>query len=456
MTLTPEQLRELCRGIRNRGKKGGPPPGSPEVDDGLVRQIESDVDEYRARYYLEPRPQLPPEPLRELLPLMGWLIYEASLDRLWVVKPGWTEEDAGSAAAASLVERLADAGRALVWPEFAPRALGATRAQALVESKRDTEEGYDRAWHYHREAEKKYRVYLDTLGHLDDRADFVVALDEVLLQLGLAETGTACRTAERVVGRWDDEFEPLYGDRSKREQDRWVQRMFAQLIQGVETGETAVANAKRIQEVHRFVYQVTEARLTLPVGLRNPAIMTCRALLLAYSLCPAMERSGRMPPDGAQSWSSYQKALLERFNEPFTALCAPVQKEDETDWPLSDDHRRSLVQLCLHLGLVTPRHVLPCEAVIDGSLTLKVLDDDVVEAISVWLTAEAGGKQRGDANTIGTASMPAFIASVEACRQDSGRASDYRLWRLRYPDLDRYAEQKNRAIRIARILRSLE
>ncbi|TQS40358.1 hypothetical protein [Cryptosporangium phraense] len=454
--MTAEQLTDLCRGIRRRGAASGPPPGSPEVDGALVDRLEADVREYRSAYYHKPVPQLPPEPLRELLPLMGWLVYEASLDRLWDVKPrsgvSPDGEDDESMAAATLVRRLANLARMLVWPEYAPRALGAIRAQALVESKRDDEAGYDAAWIYHREAEQKYRIYLDTLGQGRERARAVLDLDEVRLQLDLAATGTACRTAERVIGRWDQDFEPLYGSRSKDEQARWTQKMFDQLIDGFETGRRAVAAGERIREEHGLAHQVSEKRLILVTGLRNPAIMTCRALLLAYSLCPAMDDAGRTPV-GAQTWADYQAELLGQFNEPFTALCRPVQKPDGADWPLNKDHRRSLVQLCLYLGLVTPRHELPCPVVVDDSLTLHVLDDDAVEAMSAWLAAEVDGGQRGDANTIGTASMPAFVKAVEACRHDPGAASDYRKWRLRWPQLDRYAAEPGRAERITEILR---
>jgi hypothetical protein len=455
--MTAEQLRTLCAQIRARQATGGPPPGSPEVDDELVHRIESDVREYRSRFLTRPAPQLPPDPLRERLPLMGWLIYEASLDRLWDVKPKFEDLDdaAGkqSRAAAALIRRLANAARTLVWPEFAPRALGAIRAQALVESKRDNESGYDAAWVLHNEADDKHASFLDTHGSDPARGRYVLDLQEVLLQLALAETGTACRTAERVIGRWDEEFRLPDPQRSQREGERWTQRMFKQLTEGIEIGERALATARTIKVNPGFAHRVTEDRLTLVTGLRNPSIMTCRAILLTYSMCPEMHRLNRTPPAPAETWTEYQEGLLGRFDTAFDGLCAAVQKEDKSNWPLNADHRRSLVQLCLHLALVTPRHELPQDVKVDDSLTLRTLDDDAVEEMSAWLATEVNGAQRGDANTIGTASMPDFITSVEACRLDPGAAADYRNWRLRWSELDRYAREPGRAARIAEILR---
>ncbi|WP_326557483.1 hypothetical protein [Micromonospora sp. NBC_01796] len=454
--MTADELRTLCTGIRARSAEGGPPPDSPEVDAGLVGLIEADVEEYRARFLVDPVPEEPPEPLRKLLPLMGWLIFEVSLDRLWEVKTRFETlrgaEGEASRVAASLIRRLSDAGRALVWPQFAPRLLGAIRAQALVESKRDTEAGYDAAYILHQEARERHRSYDGSLrdGPLRDR--LALDLDEVLLTLALAETGTACRTAERVIGRWDQDFRAEDPDQDRDESERWTQRMFAQLVEGIEIGTRALADGRRIKATLGLVDGVTETRLTLVTGLRNPAIMTCRAILLAYSMCPQMELLGRIPPAPAETWPEYQRHLLDRFDATFPTLLLPVSKPNGEPWPLSADHSRSLVQLCLHLGLVTPRHPLHDPVRVDDELTLTVLDDDAVERMCAWLATEVDGKQRGDANTIGTASKPDFISSVEACRRDTGAASDYRRWRSRWFELDRYAGEDGRRTRIDEIL----
>jgi len=453
--MTPDELRDLCTGIRARSKKGGPPPGSPEVDEALVASIEENVRDYRLTFWTKSRPQFPPDDLRPLLPLMGWLIYEASLDRLWVVAPafGTLDGDGGeeSRTAIRLIRRLAETARELVWPEFGPRALGAIRALALVESKRDTERGYDLAWQLHREAEERYASYLDSHGNSPDRDRYIRDLHEILLQLALAETGTACRTAERVISVWDKQFQEPDPDATTRSSERWTQRMFRELGEGMEIGERALKEATEIKKTHGFVYKVTEERLTLATGLRNPAIMTCRAILLLYSLCPEMERLRPAPPPTFTSWADYQEKLLTRFNNAFASLCDPVQHENGGDWPLNDEHARSRVQLCLHLALITARHSLPEKVVVDDTLTLQVLDDDAVEAMSQWLAVKQNGKQRGDANTIGSATKPDFITSVEACRQDPGAAADYEAWRIRWFELDRYARTPERRASIAKL-----
>jgi hypothetical protein len=455
--LSADEIRGLCKQIRARNAvSAAASPDSSLVDEQLVGRIESDVAEYRARFLTASPSQLPPAQLRGLLPLMGWLIYDASLDRLWDVPTEFEKlsTDARTKAVADVgyVRRLANAARGLVWPEFAPRALGAIRAEALIESKRDTEIGYDNAWSRHREADEKYQAFADTLGRLPDREGFLVALDEVLLQLALAETGTACRTAERVLGRWVEDFRQDDREADRRESERWTQKMFAQLNGGIEIGERALAKALEIRRERGFVFAVTEERMTLPTALRNPSIMTCRAILLVYSLCPEMERQRRMPPARTASWAEYQKGLLGRFDRAFAALLEPVSKADGSDWPLNVDHRRSLVQLCLHLGLVTPAHVLTEPVVVDETLTLRTVDDDAVEQLSDWLATEVNGKIRGDANVIGTASKPDFISSVEACRRDSGRTADYRDWRQRWFVLDRYASVEGRRDRILQVL----
>jgi hypothetical protein len=456
--LDAEAIRSLCLAIRARNKASGVPDGSPEVDDALVTLIEQEVQEYRTRYYTGQVPQLPPEPLAELLPLMGWLIYEASLDRLWEVATGFPtlpdeRRRADSKTAAKLIVRLAGAARGLVWPEFAGRALGAIRAYALMESKRDTEDGFDNAWVLHNEADEKYLSYLDTLGNDPSRTRFALLLDEVFLQLALAETGTACRTAERVIGRWTEDFATGNAERDRSESEDWTQKLIPRLLEGVETGERALETASRIKRDHKFVARVDEERMTLATAFRNPAIMTCRAILLAYSMFPEMERLRREPPAGHDSWDHLRADLLDRFDKAYELLTGEVNKADGADWPLNADHKRSIVQICLHLALVVPRHQLVRALQVDNTLTLDVIDDDAVEAMSAWLAAPGeNGKQRGDANLIGSSSKPDFNTSVEACRTDSGAAANYHEWRCRWPRLDRYIDEPNRATQMRRLL----
>lgn len=459
---TADNLAELSSKIRAINSAAGPPEDTPPIDDALVSWIEAEVREYRAKFFTRPVPQLPPEPLRELLPAMGWLIYEASLSPLWSLPVAYDtapEPQHGEfLQTAELIRRLANVARHLVWPEFGARALGAIRVEALVESKRDSEEGFDNAWILHNEAAEKYETYLDTLGREPDRKRFARDLDEVFLQLALAETGTACRTAERVIGRWREDFSPDDAEAERHHSQNWIQKIFLRTMEGVETGEQALAVAERIGGEYHFTHRVTVSALTLVTGLRNPSIMTCRAILLAYSLCPAMKGLGRIPPAGSATWEDFQQSLLGRFDVALRPLLKEVRKADGSLWPLSADHSRSLVQICLHLGLVSPGHELPEVVHGPGGLTLHVVDDEAVETMSAWLAAlvrtdaTPPRKQRGDANIIGSSSMPDFNASVEACRRDAGAAADYTAWRVRWFELDRYANDEGRRAEIAEIL----
>src|SRR5262249_30287120 len=154
--------------------------------------------------------------------------------------------------AGRLVRAFAEQARALPWPHFAPRALGAIRADALVSSKRDTAQGYNEAFTLHKEAYERYESYREIHGDRPGRERYQLPLKEVLLQLALAETGTACRTAERVIGRWSEELEaqtPLW---NSGDEDLWVQLMFKDLLAGVTIGGRALAEAAEIERTYGF------------------------------------------------------------------------------------------------------------------------------------------------------------------------------------------------------------
>jgi hypothetical protein len=445
MGLSTEEIEKLAEGVRHK---------TQPIDDELTSTVEREVAEYREVLERNPQ-QFPPPEVAGRLRAVGWLIYEASMGLLWGIAPAFEslegERGEQSRAYAELVIRLADAAREMPWPEFAPRALGAIRAHALVESKRDTELGFDAARICHQEARKLQEVYLDSHGDEPGREQFVLDLDEVMLQLSLAETGTACRTAERVLGLWDEELEKPDPTWTAEESGVWTQRMFHQLHDGAAVGEHALSVAAKVEQGHGFTFEVTADRLAMPTAYRNPGIMTCRALLLVYSMCPEMEALGN-DPVGADAWTEFREQLIKRFDVAFNYLRRPVFRADGSPWTMLADHLRSMVQLCLHLGLLIPEHELAEDLVVDDTLTLRCLNDEAVEQICKWLAAKVGGKQRGDANIIGSASKPSFIASVEACRTDTGSAADFREWRRRWFVLDRYAETPGRRERIDRIL----
>jgi hypothetical protein len=449
--MGPDELRGLCVSFRNDEKR--------HTDDALIDRIESDVEGYRG-FLADPRPQLPPEPLAGLLPLMGWLIYEASWDAVQRVGTAFelqpAEGRSGSDLAYGQVRRLADAARRLPWPEFAPRALGAIRAQALAESKRDTQGGYDAAWIAHQEARRRHQSYLDSHGSAPARERFALDLDEVLLQLALAETGTACRTAERVISRWAEELAVPDTEKdaaavNAASEARWVQRMFRELSDGIQTGELAIATVTRIRDEHGLVEKVGEDRLAMLTGFQNPGIMTARAALLALALCPAMEGLDRATPDG-NSWPQAQAVLLERFEKAYRSIEEPVVQADGTPAPMRPEHQRSLVQIRLNLALLKPGYALPAQQPFDPCLELNPLDDDAIRPLSGWLATKVNGQRRGDANAIGSATMPSFISSVTRCRSLSGADSGYHEWRAAWFELDRYASEDGREARVKAVL----
>jgi hypothetical protein len=377
--LTAEQLRKLCISLRRDRRP---------TDEMLTSMIEAEVERYRI-LAAEPRPQLPPPELLETLPLIGWLIYEASLEALWRVAPAYerlsAEERNPSEVAAALVTRLANAARQLPWPEFAPRALGAIRAEALLASKKDTEIGYDEAWILHQEAKLRYNTFADSHAHRSPSDPYVLGLDETLLQLILAETGTACRTTERVVARWAEGLELPSPTWSASDESRWTQRMFSLLNQGVLRGEMALDTAARVDRVHGLVRKVTEHRMALTTAYQNPGIMTARAILLMIAMSPEMQRLGRRPMAGTESWGATRRGLLARFERAYRDVERPVLDEHGSLLPLIADHARSLVWLRLNLALLIPGYDLPARITFDPCLKVNPLDDNAVNALSAWL-----------------------------------------------------------------------
>ncbi len=441
--MSAEELRELCMDFRYRGRK---------TDDEIVTLIRAEIDEYRARFYTRPRPQLPPEPLDDLLPLMGWLIYEASWYSVQRVRAAFEsmspDERRPSEQAYRQIRSLANAARRLVWPEFAPRALGAIRAQALAESKRDTAEGYDEAYIIHQEAADKHQSYLDSHGGspAEVHARFELDLNEVLLQLALAETGTACRTAERVICRWSQEFDdPANGD----DETQWVQKMYLELSDAIEIGNRALTTAKKIKDGPGLVQQVDEYRLALVTGYRNPGIMTARAALLALALAPAMEHLGRKPARWP-TWPGERADLIKRFTSAYEQIEAPVVDDDGHVVGMKLEHQRALVQLRLQLALLVPGHTLTATEPFDPCLESNPLDDDAVKVMSQWLSrqenASSGGPNHG--NIMAAATMPLFIQSVLALRSLTGRAEGYLGWLADWWELGRYATEAGRSARL--------
>jgi hypothetical protein len=435
--MSAEELRGLSARFRRH---------ELECDADLVATIVSDVAEYNAYARAVPGPN-PPPPLDELLRLMGWLLYEATWEAVQRVP---ATLDATVTAADELrrglvvvdhISALADAARRLPWPEFAPRALGAVRAQALAESKRDTETGYDVAWAVHQEARRRYGDYRNSLSTSSPHERYIRDLDEVLLQLALAETGTACRTAERVISRWSEDF-------ADEVEDRWLERIFGDLSAGADIGELAIDTGRQIQLRYGFADIVTEDRLALHSALQNPGIMTARASALLLALGPAMRRIG-LRPETFPTWERWEEHEIGRFTKAYQAIEAPVLVDDRPV-PIRPTVMRQLIHMRLNLALLKPGYHLSSALSFDPVLEMADLDDEALAALSARLAPAAGGpgRERG----LGAVMMPAAIRSIRACR---GRGSDdrsYDRWRIDWFRLDRFSNENGRRTRLEEAL----
>jgi hypothetical protein len=440
--MTEQQLREICVMVRT---------SQTQVDNMLVADIESDVNECRRVRDHDPT-QLPPGDLTIRLWLLGWLIYEASYILLRRISSAFEfsggEQRGKSEAAIALIVRLANATRRLPWPELAPRALGSIRAQALASSKRDTERGYDDAWVLHRECRIKYLSYKESLTGADPR--YLLGLDETLIQLELAETGTACRTAEHVISRWSEGIKD--GLWKSQDEERWIQRMFRELCDGAAGGEEMLHLVARIERENGLVHEADEERSALVTAYRNPGIMTARALLLLVPMCTKMEKLHRRPPGNHESWDDAREDFLVRFQRAYRAIERKVDSAEGNPLPLGPDHTRSLIQLRLNLALLAPGRSLPSQLTFDPCLAMDPLDNRAVESLSRWLAEPVDGKKRGDANAIGSATMPSYIQAVEACRAKFGAGDGYRQWRSEWFKLDRHFGESERHAHVEQAL----
>jgi hypothetical protein len=448
--LPTDMLIRRCLDLRNK---------RIVADDALVDEIEQEIDEYRDWFVKLRRGgsveqvQDPPEELKRLLWVMGWLIYEGSLQAMRAVVPAFEaatgDRRARSDAAGRLVRRFAEAAKALPCPEFAPRALGAIRADAIVASKRDTRQGYNEAFHLHQEARRRHDSYAVIHGDDPTRELYQIGLKEMLLQLALAETGTACRMAERVIGRWSEELDAANPLWTRDDEALWVQLMYEELTSAVSIGGRALNVAAEIKQRYKFTDEVNENRHAQPTAFRYPGAMTARAALLMLALSGEMEAMRRLPPFECETWHDAREHLVNRFVQAYQAIEQPVEDSHGRPVPLSDEHQRSLLQIRLNFALLAPGYDLPSRLDFVPYLALNPLDDKAVEGLSRCLDERFDdGLQRGDANAIGSAVLPAFIRSVEACRAAFGVHGGYREWRVKWFELDRYSDEPGRRRRV--------
>ncbi|MFI2714565.1 hypothetical protein ACH495_31035 [Micromonospora sp. NPDC018662] len=442
--MSAERLEELCLALRRR---------QIECDDDLVAAIEADVEAYKR----DPAPQLPPKDVAELLPLMGWLMYEATWLAVQRIPNGFTETGGDALARArenhERVLRIANAARDLPWPEFSPRALGALRSLALAESKADTEESYVRAQAVHGEARERHGSHLT---YHRENPEVSRAYDEMLVQLALAETGTACRIAERVIDRWAEEFAVADAGADRQRREERIQIIFSDLAEGAARGEQALAAVERVAKLG-FVDEPTKEKLALHASFVNPGIMTARAIQLMLGLYPEMQRLGYFPLGDDDSWDDSRKALCARFDSAYEYIEKPVLNSRNEPQEPRDDLQLAVVQIRLAAALLMPGRRLHTRLTFAPCLAHEVLDDDAVEAMSAWLTEtvvdrNGQAKQRSTLRGFGGAIMPNFFDGVEECRAAFGGGPGYRAWRARWFILDKYAAEPGRAERLSAVL----
>ncbi|RSM72680.1 hypothetical protein DMB66_04655 [Actinoplanes sp. ATCC 53533] len=437
-------LKELSLGLRRK---------KMPCDEAMIAIIEREIEQYRSRE----QTQLPPHDVEEVLPLLGWLIYEASWRALQAIPNGFRQRGGELLRIATentgYIVRCANAARGMPWPEYAPRALGAIRAQALAASKVDTEESYVEAQTLHLEGRTRHaQILAYHRKRADDERDLHLrALDEVLSQLALAETGTACRTAERVIDRWAEEFAGTDEAADQQRQDAQTQLVFQQLTDGADIGGEALKALDRVHRLHGFKDEPDEEGLALRAWFINPGIMTARALLLLLAFSPEMERLGYFPMGEDKTWQQSRERLRDRFIEAYDYIERPVLNAEGGTVPPRDDLKLAIVQIRLGAGLLMPGLRLPTRQTFASCLSHEVLDDAAIEGLSAWLT-EPVPEQRSRYRGIGAAIMPNFVNGVEACRAGFGGEPGYRAWRARWFVLDKYGSESARRGAAERVL----
>jgi hypothetical protein len=264
----------------------------------------------------------------------------------------------------------------------------------------------------------------------------------------LAETGTACRTAERVVARWAEEFAAL-----EETEHQWIQRMFTETARGLEAGERAIEIGRRIAAEHGFVDEVDEFRLTRRSALQKVGIMTARAACLQLALGHGMRRLRRRPPSRYESWAAWEQDMLARFERAYRVVEEDARDADGNAIPMSRTFLRRLVHTRMNIALLRPGHSLPSRRPEPECLTIDPVDDKALAEISAWMAAPTG---RGNERGIGAATMPAFIRAVLDCRGLGPGDRGYHDWRHAWFRLDSYAGEPQRRAHMEAALDAVE
>lgn len=336
-------------------------------------------------------------------------------------------------------EQLTQIGALLPWRAYAPHALLAHRALALIESKANR---YAAAWHSHHAARRLRERYLSET-HLPQRV--YDALDQSEQLLWLSEVGTGCRGLEYYVA--EQAAEHLDAPAADR----------AALFRGLQEIEVTLTKAQHtIDRIAAYDTPSTDGRgpglpnmptrdhLVAKVSYRQPGIMGARAALLKIIVAEAMLQGRIAPAAGAPSWAQQQSAawaLFETFyriaEDPSDLL--PAERAAERV-PARIEYLRSLVQLRLAAALMSPGLRFPSRRDRPASLIGDTLDGDAVQRLSKELLEwkDHGRPKPADANAIGTSISVRFNDAVISLRESAepGSGADYLAWRSQYPKLD--------------------
>lgn len=435
--LSDTELLHNCEGIRAE---------ELSVTAELVERIVATQSELR-QLWDTTRAPAPPVDREVTLWRLGWLFYESSWALTKLVRTSFDATDhAPSKAAVALIVRLSTSYVRLPWPQWAPRGLGALRAHALAESKRDTDAGFVSAWVWHDEAKQRYVEYLATTPAKPSRLR--LGLVETMLQLALAETGTACRGVERTLGSWGEELlESADPIDAFVEQDNAGERrgMLRRLLKGVQFGRDALERAAEIEQKHGLVHRVDEERLAMVTAFQNPGIMTARACLLAMPLCLGLD--GWRPPEEFGDWAEARAFLRDTFERAYRAIEREVRDDHGELKPFSQSFERPLMHIRTHFGLLHPGAELGSELSFADCLATARLDGAAVEAMCSWLADRPVPARRGEGNPIASVMMPGYIRLVERYRLDhAGSTGEYAEWRVKWFELDRYADDAARRV----------
>ncbi|GAA4758649.1 hypothetical protein [Gordonia alkaliphila] len=434
-----DDLREVCDTLKKRdAKRAALTAALPTIRESYdhVRRVSFEMTDAAEINELV----VPPDELVVELRLLGWAIYEATRVAVNDIKPAYAAleraEQEVSLAAVEQIKELAHLAQTLPWPEFSLRALGAVRCLALAHSKKDTVDGYVDAWLIHEALDKLVTRRTDEInsGVWSDsphQPDLKGDAYELAEQHHLAQAGTACREPELDLCRWVEWVES--GLRDDDDQDETIIRLSLRLQLGIMSGERAMDLVDTVVDEYEIPANKDEKRLLGPNSKQNPAIMTARAYLLLLPMCPRLADYELPPPGEVEGWDEYTQELIRGFEKAYAQIEEAHPRLLTHSRSLDPAHLRSIIQLRLTYLLLFPGRRLGTE--LAAAEVGEGCDLDDLDSLSAWLAG-----QRADANVIGSVNMPEYLLGIDELRGDE----EYRVWRERWPMLDRFGDEPGR------------